>query len=51
MLLERVWHFHFDPGTNIVESHVSRLRGKIDRGQDMPLIQTVRGEGYAIRSA
>lgn len=50
MLLERVWHFHFDPGTNIVESHVSRLRGKIDRGQDVPLIHTVRGEGYAIRA-
>lgn len=50
MLLERVWHFHFDPGTNIVESHVSRLRGKIDRGNDLPLIQTVRGEGYAIRA-
>ena len=50
MLLERVWHFHFDPGTNIVESHISRLRGKIDRGQDMPLIHTVRGEGYAIRA-
>ncbi|MBC7504997.1 MAG: response regulator transcription factor, partial [Sandarakinorhabdus sp.] len=50
MLLERVWHFHFDPGTNIVESHVSRLRGKIDRGHAVPLIHTVRGEGYAIRA-
>ncbi len=49
MLLERVWHFHFDPGTNIVESHISRLRGKIDRGGDRPLIATIRGEGYAIR--
>jgi two-component system, OmpR family, response regulator len=50
MLLERVWDFHFDPGTNIVETHVSRIRGKIDRGGDPPLIQTVRGVGYAIRA-
>ena len=50
MLLERVWHFRFDPGTNIVESHVSRLRAKIDRGGDRALIATVRGEGYAIPS-
>jgi two-component system OmpR family response regulator len=49
MLLERVWRFHFDPGTNIVESHISRLRTKIDRGGDRALIATVRGEGYAIR--
>lgn len=46
MLLEQVWRFRFDPGTNLVESHVSRLRGKIDRGGDPPLIHTVRGEGY-----
>ncbi|MCW1432250.1 response regulator transcription factor [Novosphingobium sp. JCM 18896] len=46
MLLERVWEFHFDPGTNLVEAHVSRLRSKIDRGGDPPLIHTVRGEGY-----
>lgn len=46
MLLEHVWQFHFDPGTNLVEAHVSRLRGKIDRGGDPPLIHTVRGEGY-----
>lgn len=51
MLLERVWHFHFDPGTNIVESHISRLRAKIDRGNGPALIQTVRGEGYVIRVA
>lgn len=50
MLLERVWRFHFDPGTNLVESHVSRLRAKIDRGGDAPLIITVRGEGYAARA-
>lgn len=49
MLLERVWRFRFDPGTNIVESHISRVRSKIDRGGDRPIIQTVRGEGYAAR--
>lgn len=46
MLLEQVWHFRFDPGTNLVESHVSRLRSKIDRGGDPQIIHTVRGEGY-----
>lgn len=50
MLLERVWDFHFDPGTNIVESHISRIRSKIDRGGDPPLIHTVRGAGYVIRT-
>jgi two-component system OmpR family response regulator len=50
MLLERVWDFHFDPGTNIVESHISRIRSKIDRGGDAPLIHTVRGAGYVIRT-
>lgn len=49
MLLEQVWRFRFDPGTNLVESHVSRLRAKIDRGGDPPLIHTLRGEGYAVR--
>lgn len=49
MLLERVWDFHFDPGTNIVESHMSRVRSKIDRGGDKPLIHTIRGAGYVIR--
>ncbi len=47
MLLEKIWRFNFDPGTNLVESHISRLRSKIDRGGDRPLIHTVRGEGYA----
>ena len=47
MLLETVWKFRFDPGRNLVESHISRLRAKIDRGDDPPLIHTVRGEGYA----
>lgn len=50
MLLETVWKFRFDPGRNLVESHISRLRSKIDRGGDPPLIHTVRGEGYAARS-
>ena len=49
MLLERVWDFHFDPGTNIVETHISRIRSKIDRGGDPALIHTVRGAGYVIR--
>ena len=51
MLLEKVWDFHFDPKTNIVETHISRLRSKIDRGFDKPLLQTVRGAGYVIRAA
>jgi two-component system OmpR family response regulator len=50
MLLERVWDFHFDPGTNIVETHISRIRSKIDRGGDQSLIHTVRGAGYVIRA-
>lgn len=48
-LLEKVWDFHFDPTTNIVESHMSRLRGKVDRGFDRPLIDTIRGIGYILR--
>ena len=51
MLLERVWDFHFDPKTNIVETHMSRLRGKIDRGFPRELIHTVRGAGYSLRGA
>jgi two-component system OmpR family response regulator len=49
MLLEHVWGFHFDPRTSLVESHISRLRGKIDRGRP-ELINTVRGSGYCIRA-
>ena len=49
MLLENVWDFHFDPRTSLVESHISRLRGKIDRGRP-ELIHTVRGSGYCIRA-
>ena len=50
MLLEHVWDFHFNPKTNIVESHVSRLRGKIDRAHAHALIHTVRGSGYILRA-
>ncbi len=50
MLLESVWDFHFDPKTNIVETHMSRLRGKIDRGRSPELIHTVRGAGYCLRA-
>jgi two-component system OmpR family response regulator len=49
MLLENVWEFHFDPQTTVVETHVSRLRSKIDQGFDKPLIHTVRGAGYCLR--
>jgi two-component system OmpR family response regulator len=49
MLLESVWDFHFDPKTNIVETHMSRLRGKVDRGFSHELIHTVRGAGYTLR--
>ena len=48
MLLENVWSFHFDPGTNLIESHISRLRAKVDRGFGQNLIETVRGAGYRI---
>jgi two-component system, OmpR family, response regulator len=50
MLLEMVWEFYFDPKTNIVETHMSRLRAKIDRGFDCELIYTVRGSGYSLRA-
>jgi two-component system OmpR family response regulator len=49
MLLENVWEFHFDPQTTVVETHVSRLRRKIDRDFDEELIHTVRGAGYTLR--
>ena len=48
MLLERVWDFHFDPKTNIVETHVSRLRSKLNAGFDSDVIHTVRGAGYMV---
>ncbi|MEO1198820.1 MAG: response regulator transcription factor [Pseudomonadota bacterium] len=49
MLLEHVWEYHFDPKTNVIDVHISRLRGKIERGFDRPLLHTVRGAGYTIR--
>jgi len=49
MLLEQVWDYYFDPQTNVIDVHISRLRGKIDKNFDQPLLQTVRGAGYMIR--
>jgi two-component system OmpR family response regulator len=49
MLLEQVWNYHFDPQTNVIDVHISRLRQKIDRGFAPPLIHTVRGAGYCVR--
>jgi two-component system OmpR family response regulator len=46
MLLERVWNYHFDPQTNIVETHISRLRSKLNEGSRPDVIETVRGVGY-----
>ena len=48
MLLEKVWDYHFDPQTNVIDVHISRLRGKIDKEFDMPLLHTVRGAGYML---
>jgi two-component system OmpR family response regulator len=50
MLLETVWDYHFDPQTNVIDVHISRLRQKIDRGFAVPLIHTVRGAGYCLRA-
>ncbi len=49
MLLENVWDYHFDPQTNVIDVHVSRLRAKIDKGFEHPMIHTIRGAGYMIR--
>jgi two-component system OmpR family response regulator len=51
MLLEHVWDYHFDPQTNVIDVHISRLRAKIDKDFDVPLIHTVRGAGYKIDAA
>jgi two-component system OmpR family response regulator len=51
MLLEHVWDYHFDPQTNVIDVHVSRLRSKIDKGFDAPLLHTVRGAGYMVRAS
>ncbi|MEP9348525.1 response regulator transcription factor [Xanthobacter sp. KR7-225] len=50
MLLENVWDYHFDPQTNVIDVHVSRLRAKIDKGFDPQLLHTVRGAGYMVRA-
>ncbi len=49
MLLENVWDYHFDPQTNVIDVHISRLRSKIDKGFDKPLLHTIRGAGYMVR--
>jgi two-component system OmpR family response regulator len=51
MLLEGVWDYHFDPGTNVIDVHVSRLRRKLENGADRPLLHTVRGAGYRLGTA
>ena len=48
MLLESVWDFHFDPGTNVIDVQISRLRNKIDKGHDVPLLHTIRGVGFRL---
>ncbi len=48
-IIERVWEYHFDPGTNLVDVYIQRLRRKVDDGEEVKLIQTVRGVGYAIK--
>jgi len=50
MLLEQVWDYHFDPQTNVIDVHISRLRQKIDKGHDKPMLHTVRGAGYCLRA-
>jgi two-component system OmpR family response regulator len=48
MMLEEVWDYHFDPGTNVIDVHISRLRKKVDEGSDLPLVHTIRGVGYML---
>ena len=50
MIFESVWGYHFDPGTNVIDVHIARLRRKVDGGEAAPLIRTVRGSGYMIHS-
>jgi two-component system OmpR family response regulator len=50
MLLENVWDYHFDPQTNVVDVHISRLRRKIETDADRPILHTVRGAGYMLRA-
>jgi two-component system OmpR family response regulator len=49
MLLKNVWDYHFDPQTNVIDVHVSRLRSKIEKDFDQPLLRTVRGAGYMMK--
>lgn len=49
MLLEKVWDYHFDPQTNVIDVHISRLRSKIDKDFEVPLLHTIRGAGYVLR--
>ena len=51
MLLENVWDYHFDPQTNVIDVHVSRLRSKVDKGYEHAMIHTIRGAGYMVRDA
>ena len=51
MLLEGVWEYHFDPGTNVIDVHVSRLRKKVDEGHEVALLRTIRGAGYMLGGA
>ena len=50
MLLEKVWEYHFDPQTNVIDVHISRLRGKIDKDFEEQLLHTVRGAGYRLQA-
>jgi len=50
MLLEKVWAYHFDPQTNVIDVHISRLRSKLDKDFDRPMLHTVRGEGYQLKA-
>ena len=50
MLLENVWNYHFDPKTSVIDVQISRLRQKLDKGFDQPLLHTVRGAGYCLRA-
>lgn len=51
MLLENVWDYHFDPQTNVIDVHISRLRSKIEKDFDSPLLHTIRGAGYMLKAA
>jgi len=51
MLLEKVWDYHFDPQTNVIDVHISRLRAKIDKQFESPMLHTVRGAGYRLQAA